>query len=68
MNPIKRAVAKIGPALQDLGTVFLGIAAILFTRSFPTSQFSDFELGMMAVSLACVFVGVGLRALGRASD
>ena len=68
MNSIRRVVAAVSPALQDVGTVFLGIAAIFFTRSFPTSQFSDFELGMMAVSVAFVLAGVVFRALGRTSD
>ena len=51
--------------LADLGTVFLGAAAILLTRVIPENSFTNFNPGLLAVCAALVLVGIALRAIAR---
>lgn len=54
------------PGLTDLGTVWLGAAAIFLTRAFPSdAPLGDFNLGMLIASLVCCAVGMTLRMLAR---
>ena len=49
------------PALQDLGTICLGAAAIFLTRAFPAS--GDFSFDMMFASTVLAVAGIVLRFL-----
>lgn len=51
--------------VADLGTVFLGAAAILLTRVIPEDSFTNFNPGLLAVCAALVLVGIALRAIAR---
>ena len=51
--------------VADLGTVFLGAAAILLTRVIPEESFTNFNPGLLAVCVALVLVGIALRAVAR---
>ena len=64
-NWTNRFSNRFGPSLIDLGTVFLGAAAIFLTRAFPSSSFNDFDSGMMAVCVACIVIGISLRMAFR---
>ena len=56
----------VRPGLTDLGTVWLGAAAIFLTRAFPTdAPVSEFHLGMLIASIACCAFGMTLRMLAR---
>ena len=56
----------VRPALTNLGTVWLGAAAIFLTRAFPTdAPVSEFHLGMLIASAFCCLIGLGLRFLAR---
>lgn len=51
--------------LPELATVLLGAAAIFLTKSLPSSAFSDFDPGVLAVSAVCCAAGMSLRIFSR---
>ena len=53
---------------NDLGTVFLGIAVVFFTRSFPSAYLDNVNFSMLVVSLIFCLIGLALRFYSRLTD
>ena len=53
------------PVLPDLGTVCLGIAAILVARAVPSSSLRDFDVVLIVIGVGFAFVGLVLRRFGQ---
>lgn len=50
---------------QDLGTMSLRAATIILARAFHTPPNTQFSTEMLIISIACVAVGVLLRAFAK---
>lgn len=57
--------SKLRPVSNDVGTVFLGVAVVFFTRSVPSLDFEDIDIEILAVSILFCLVGVFLRLFYR---
>ena len=69
MPLLDRWLSKIGawvsPSFPDLGTAFLGIAAILLARAIPSSNFRDIDIVLVIIGVGVGFIGLALRRIAR---
>ena len=64
LNLLNRFVVGFNPRLPDLGTAFLGIAAILFSKAYPESAtLTNVDFWTLASSIAFLTLGLFIRAL-----
>ena len=52
-------------ALQDLGAICIGTAAVFLTRAFPSARIEDFGWVMLSASAAFAIIGIGLRVWAK---
>ena len=62
---LSHSPSKVAPVVNDIGTVFLGAAAIFLARAFPTSAVYDFDIWMTIASVMFCVIGLFLRYLSR---
>ena len=60
-----RAIRWLSPSFADLGTAFLGMAAILLARAIPSSNLREADVALVALGVAVGFVGLWLRRIGN---
>ena len=49
----------------DLGTSLLGVAAILLARAIPSSDFGEFDYGLIRLSIGSALLGLVLRRFDK---
>ncbi len=64
-NLWKRLENRFQPAVGDVGTSFLGIAALFFVRAFPPSASVEFNLWLLGSSVVFFLLGIWLRVAYR---
>ena len=67
-NWLSKALGPLQQIGTDLGTVFLGAAAIFLVRAFPASncgQCDEFDLIAVVASGGFLVIGMALRLLGK---
>ena len=53
------------PLFSDIGTAFIGVAALFFVRGFPQTASIEFDPWLMGVSFFFFLVGLLLRVLSQ---
>lgn len=53
------------PLFSDIGTAFIGVAALFFVRGFPQTASIEFDPWLMGVSFFFFLVGLLFRVLSR---
>ena len=62
---IDRVIRWLSPSFADLGTAFLGIAAILLARAVPSSNLREADVALVVFGVAVGFIGLAFRRMGR---
>ena len=65
IDRMRRLLDWSRPSLPDLGTVSLGVAAILLARAMPSSNLTEVDVRVVLLSLAFGLVGLYLRRVGN---
>ena len=61
-NSLGSLYNRISPLFSDVGTSFLGIAALFFVRAFPPSASLEFDYWLLGASAVSFLLGLFLRA------
>ncbi len=62
---IRRAIAWLSPSFADLGTAFLGMAAILLARAIPSSNLREADVALVVFGGVVGFIGLWFRRIGK---
>ena len=65
IDTISRIYGKIRRTLPDIGTAFLGLAALFFVRAVPPTASLDLNLWQLTLSALFFVSGLYLRAFYR---